>query len=150
MSKRLANTWTKTTEEAFGKSGTKGRIGEVFVIDTYTNDGYTVVDHENSRSHQLKGIDISFRKTEEEEFVTADVKHNINNWNTFYVECANTGWLFKTKADQIIHCNVDKRMLASYNVKEMQQYVSAKPSKKPLLAIEHIGSPSFVNWRFNV
>jgi hypothetical protein len=151
VSDRLTKKWTANTEAAFGESGRKGREGELYIIEVYTRNGYEVLDHEDSRKHQIAGIDISFRAANSDPFTTADVKHNLNNWNSFYVECANNGWLFKSQADKIIHCNVAKGITAEYKVSDMQDHVKAVANVElKLLKIEHMASPGFVDWKFNV
>lgn len=125
MTGRLTPEWTDTLDEAFGESGKKGRLGEQFVADTLRSWGYEVYTHDNSRSHQLSGIDITFKKSNWFKSYTADVKHNINDNNSFQVDVSEDGWLFNAGkvSDRIWHCNVDKGLMAWYGRPEMKAYV---------------------------
>lgn len=151
MSDRLTNKWTANTEAAFGEKGKRGRTGEVFVMEYLSEQGLEVVDHENDRKVQLSGIDLSFRATANTPYQTIDVKHNVNPQYTFWVEADAKGWLAKSSADWIYHVNVDKGAMAWYNPVHMRQHVQEeKLYGQKLVSFQHLDSPAFVTWKFNV
>lgn len=125
MSDRLTPEWTTTLDEAFGETGVKGRLGEEFVAQTLRDWGYEVTLHTHDRSLQVAGIDITFKKSNWYKSYTADVKHNINDSNSFTVETSPEGWLFNENkiSDRVWHCNADRGLMAWYGRPEMQKFI---------------------------
>ena len=78
MSERLTQEWTKTTEQAYGKTGAKGTIGEHFVANTLKSWGWEIELHEEDYDKQVSGIDITFRNPKWASSYTADIKANLD------------------------------------------------------------------------
>lgn len=118
MSDRLTPKWTKTLDEAFGETGTKGRLGEEFLLKVFEQWGWDTRHYENDRQAQIEGRDIEFRKPEWANFYSCDVKNNMDNYGNFWV---HKDWLYKIKADRIFHVNPNTGWLVWYGVKEMRE-----------------------------
>lgn len=127
MGERLTSEWTETTEEAFGKNGREGRIGELIVIVEQRSWGWDVTDHGNDRQKQLVGIDITFHNGKWYRPYTADVKANLHNGN-FMVETNIDGWLrnSKYKNDRVWHVENTTGWMAWYDRKDMIKYLEQK------------------------
>lgn len=125
MSERLTQEWTKTAEEAFGATGARGSIGEEFVAKTLTSWGWEVELHEEDYHKQVSGIDITFRNPSWMRSYTADVKTNLDEYGSFYVDTSSDGWLFKSgkTSDRIWHCNPETGWMAWYGRSEMQIHI---------------------------
>lgn len=135
MSDRLTPEWTSTAEEAFGPTGTKGRLGEQFLLRVFEAWGWETNDHEDNRKLQLQGKDISFRKPGWARFYTCDAKNNMDEYGKFYV---HKDWLFKVKCDRIFHVNPNTGWLVWYGVDEMRkvydtskEYIAFTPGTRP-------------------
>ncbi len=125
MGERLTKEWTRTAKEAFGETGERGTIGEHFVADAIRSWGWDCTVFEESRSKQVAGIDIEFRNPDWAYSYTADVKANIDQYGSFFIETSPTGWLFKLgkNSDRIWHCNPRTGWMAWYSRESMQQYI---------------------------
>lgn len=122
---RLTPKWTATTEEAFGSSGKKGRVGELFVINTIRSWGWEVIDTESEKSLQLQGVDIIIKKPTWQNYYSVDVKNNMTDDGSFFIETAPDGWLFNKnkRSDRIWHCNPDTGWMAWYDRQRMQSFL---------------------------
>lgn len=134
MSKRLTEEWTDTLDEAFGETGTKGRLGEEFLSKVFDKWGWEWRRNESDYQSQIEGKDIEFRNPKWYNFYSADVKANLNEYGVFYV---HKEWLFKVKCDRIFHVNPDTGWITYYGVDEMRQaydntkeYMAFKPSTR--------------------
>ena len=125
MSNRQTPEWTATLSEAYGESGLKGEIGELFLCEVLRSWGWNVIHHPSSREHQMAGVDVAFRSPEWSRYYTADVKANLNDRGIFYIETGSWEWLLNPnkKSDRIWHVNVQTGWMAWYDRKEMQRYV---------------------------
>lgn len=145
MSNRLTNEWTETAEEAFGRTGKKGTVGEEFVCSVFHhNFGWEVLHLPSTKHIQCMGIDIAFRSPNWKNWYTADVKHNIQQGQFFYIEKHKgnkNGWLLKAQCDRIIHCSIKHKMLVWYDVKKMQEYCK---NRRGLFRMYIEDVPSFV------
>ena len=56
MSDRLTPKWTETLDEAFGATGTKGRLGEEFLIESLKAWGWEVNHFESNKKMQTSGM----------------------------------------------------------------------------------------------
>ena len=127
MSDRLTSEWTPTAEGAFGQSGKKGRIGELFMMEVLKNKlGYDVVDYEDDYEKQISGIDIGFKSPAWRKYYTGDVKNNQDKYGNFYVY---RDWLFKTKADRIFHVCPESGWITYYGVPHMKNWCSYNKDK---------------------
>ena len=126
MNDRLTNRWTDTAEEAFGATGEKGRIGELFMMEVFRSWGWDFTDHEDDRKLQVAGIDITFQNPEWYNSYTCDVKNNQNEYGTFYV---HANWLMKRTylPDRVFHVNPDTGWIAWYPTKDMRQWCNKHP-----------------------
>lgn len=122
---RLVPHWTATTEEAFGDNGRNGRNGEKWLIKVIKGWGWEVIDYENDRSRQLRGHDIAIRKPGWKNFYTVDVKSNMRENGSFFVETSKEGWLRNPRHtnDRVWHINPSTGWMAWYDRKEMIDYV---------------------------
>lgn len=117
MSDRLTPAWTETLDEAFGVTGTKGRIGEEFLCKVFESWGWEYTWHQDDKQLQIDGIDITFRNPSWYNSYSCDVKANMDKFGTFFVYGS---WLFKGKSDRIFHVNPDTGWLCWYSRKDMQ------------------------------
>lgn len=135
MTNRLTSRWTESLDEAFGLTGTKGRLGEEFLIKVFESWGWEYKHHPSDKKKQLSGIDIEFKDPKWQNFYSCDSKNNMNEFGVFFVE---KKWLFKTKSDRIFHVNPDTGWVAWYSVDDMREWYDTKhdlirvtPSKTP-------------------
>jgi hypothetical protein len=135
MSDRLTSEWTKTTDEAFGASGTKGRLGEEFLARVFEAWGWDYITHSDNYDYQIEGKDISFKRPEWARFYTGDAKNNMDDTGKFFV---HKDWLFKVKCDRIFHVNPNTGWLVWYGVDEMRkvydtskEYIAFTPGTRP-------------------
>ena len=128
VNNRLTSDWTKTAEEAYGPSGKAGRSGEQWLANLLRNRGYEVTDYEDSYKHQLQGIDLVIKKSKASQQFTIDVKTNVKNDGTFFVETAETGWLLNNSkvSDFIWHVNISTGDMAWYSRSKMKNFVISK------------------------
>lgn len=122
---RLTPKWTDTLEEAFGEKGARGREAELFVKKVIESWGWEVIDHEQDYQKQIAGIDLSIRKPSWSNFYDVDVKANMNEYGTFWIEVSPTGWLFnpKKKNHRVWHVNVDTGWMAWYDREKMKVFI---------------------------
>ena len=125
---RLTNKWTKTAEEAFGPTGAKGLVGELFLMEVFKKWGWEATHNESDRKEQNEGKDITFRNPKWYSSYTCDVKNNMDRYGNFYVE---KKWLDKVKCDRIFHVNPDTGWMVWYGVDEMRKvYDNTQPMMK--------------------
>ena len=118
MSERLTSEWTGTLDEAFGATGTKGRLGEEFMEKVFESWGWEYRRNESDRKSQMEGKDIEFKKPGWANFYSGDVKNNMDIYGNFYV---HKDWLFKVSCDRIFHVNPVTGWLAWYSVDDMRK-----------------------------
>lgn len=122
MSNRLTSEWTSTLTEAFGKSGTKGREGELFVKQAILSWGWEVKDNESNYLEQVAGQDLWIKAPTWKNFYSIDVKANMNEHGAFPVII--DAWMNPKKLnDRFWHVNVDTGWMAWYSRQDMQQYI---------------------------
>lgn len=128
MSDRLTNKWTATSEEAFGASGAKGDRGEEFLMEVFASWGWRATRHQSSKTDQISGVDITFQKPTWLNSYTCDVKANLNDSGSFFVETNQYGWLFNPKktSHRIWHVNPETGWMAWYDRREMQRYIVSR------------------------
>ena len=117
-SDRQTEEWTDTLDEAFGATGTKGRLGEEFMAKVFDSWGWKWRRNESDYQAQIEGKDIEFCKPGWRNFYSGDVKNNLNEYGTFYV---HKDWLFKVKCDRIFHVNPDTGWITYYGVDQMRE-----------------------------
>ena len=151
MSKRRTPYWTRTTAQAYGPSGVKGRSGESFFIKVFKAKGWKVIDHESGRSKQCSGVDVTLKK--KDVVLTIDVKTNLKENKSFAVEVQPDGWLYNTEKTSECICHVDpiSRIYAIYPRKHMQLYIAEKRyyetnRKFIYLDKEETEKLSFIKW----
>lgn len=122
---RLTKEWTDTLVEAYGERGQKGEDGELFVKEALLSWGWLVKHYMKEYDKQLAGIDLEFKSLKWANWYTADVKNNMDDYGSFYVDTSDNGWLFsKTKkSDRIWHCNDKTGWMAWYGRQEMKDYL---------------------------
>jgi len=122
---RLVNHWTTTAEEAFGHSGAKGHQGELFVVSIMKGWKWEVELFESDYDNQVSGVDIRFKSPSWFKSYTADVKANIDDYGSFFVDTDNKGWLFNPKktSDRIWHCNPKTGWMVWYGRQEMKKFL---------------------------
>lgn len=125
MTSRKIDYWGENAEAAYGATGAKGDLGERFVANYLQSMGYHVTLH-SEQDKQRAGFDITFKKPTDEILYGADVKNNLRDDNTFFVECAPNGWLFNPEKQSklIWHCNPDTGWMAWYNRSRMQRHIT--------------------------
>ena len=80
LTDRLVKHWTATAEEAFGKSGKKGREGELFVKKAIESWGWSVTDNEEDYQSQVAGQDLWIQKPSWSNAYSIDVKNNLDQF----------------------------------------------------------------------
>lgn len=125
MSERLTKEWTPTLAEAFGESGDKGEKGELFVKAVMESWGWEVKHHKEDFQKQISGQDLEFKSPRWYSWYTADVKHNLDDYGSFYVETEDNGWLFNDRkvSHRIWHCNENTGWMAWYDREAMKKYI---------------------------
>lgn len=125
MSERLTPKWTDTLEEAFGASGARGREGELFLKKVIEGWGWEVIDNEEDKELQISGKDLMIKNPKWASFYSVDVKNNLDDRGSFYVDLSEKGWLFNPKktSDRIWHVNPQTGWMCWYGRKEMQEYM---------------------------
>lgn len=129
MSERLTKRWTDTLEEAYGKNGAKGLAGEKWVESVMHSWGWYCKLNESDYQMQIDGKDITFRNPKWANSYTGDVKNNLNDYGTFYVDLKK---LRKSKADRWFHCNPKTGWLYWYGVKEMVDFLKNREDDEPV------------------
>jgi len=123
---RLTNEWTPTLEGAFGEVGKIAREAELFVKEAIESWGWEVKDNESDYVDQVAGKDLLIKNPNWSNFYSIDVKNNMNQFGSFFVDTSLEGWLFnpKKKSDRIWHVNKDTGWMAWYGRNEMKQYIT--------------------------
>jgi len=125
LSNRLTKDWTKTTELAYGYTGKVGRTGEQWLAEILKERGYDVFDHEESHQQQVQGIDLTINGLNLSRPYTIDVKSNIKDDGTFFIEVSEKGWLRNPQkiSDCIWHVNPNTKQTARYSRKKMKTFI---------------------------
>lgn len=119
----MSKKFKKTLEEKYGKSGKKGSEGEEFFRRFYEAKGYIVIHNDDDVVLQSRGIDFCIDTGKG--LYSVDVKNNLTEYNTIYVECLPDGWLFnpKKKSEFISHVNPLSQVIVTYRRIKMQMYL---------------------------
>ena len=131
---RLTSAWTKTAEEAYGSTGKTGRNGEKWLAEFLKANKYEVIDHEDTYKSQVQGIDLTINRSDINRPYTVDVKSNIKDDGTFFVETSVDGWLLSPNkiSDCIWHVSPAMGTMAWYSRSKMRRVLN-----------ENISSSSF-------
>lgn len=122
MSERLTAKWTPTLEEAFGEKGTKGREGELFVKQAVESWGWSVKDNEADFESQVSGRDLWIKKPEWSNYYSIDVKNNLNEFGSFYIDPVQ--WMDpRKKNNRFWHVNTTTGWMAWYSREDIQEYI---------------------------
>lgn len=115
----------KSLEEKYGQSGVIGHNGEQFVANVLRSWKWDVFLTEDDITDQSSGVDIKFKSPKWSNPYTADIKSNMDDFGSFYIETDSQGWLFNNRktSDRIWHCNPDTGWMAWYNRVDMQNYI---------------------------
>ena len=140
MPGRLTPDWTPTNAGAFGATGIKGDEGENFLMEVFASWGWDATLHQgmDSRASQVQGIDITFKKPSWHRSYTCDVKANLNEFGSFFVDCNEDGWIFNPRkiSHRIWHVCPTTGWMAWYGREEMQSYIESVGLRgKPYLKI---------------
>ena len=141
MSERLTSRWTESLDDAFGLTGTKGRLGEEFLLKVFESWGWDTKHYPDDKKKQLAGIDIEFHNPNWQNFYSCDVKNNMDEYGCFYVY---KDWLYKIESDRVFHVNPDTGWIAWYSLDEMQNYFDKELDK---IRICPKKSPKFITRR---
>lgn len=141
---RLTNKWTKTTTEAFGNTipVRKGYLAERMYYK-YAMPIYDSVDYcPDNRVNQMAGVDIVLYKDTWSRPYTVDVKGNMTNSGTFFVDLTHDGWLFNPRKtnDRVCHICVDTGWAIEYDVREMRQFCKPLTSRQKSVQFNSIRS----------
>jgi hypothetical protein len=138
---RLTNQWTKTSAEAFGKTGEAGDIGEDWIHTLLKENNLDVKAFPSDKKKQISGIDIELNG------IGIDIKSNLTDLDTFYVEVKSTGWLLnECKTSEIIwHVNPRSGTTFWYKREDMVAYVKSNKPKFELLKIRNPRELNFIN-----
>lgn len=111
---------------------TKGRQGEIKVIDKLLQEGRELIDYtgiEDFLEHkhkQFKGYDIELRNEATNEMDRVDIKTNIRKGFTYLEIRKNTGkpgWFYTSQADSIITYDLENDQAYIYSLRKMRNYV---------------------------
>lgn len=138
---RLTEKWTPTLDEAFGETGTKGRIGEEFLLKVFKSWGWYTKHHEDDKKAQLEGRDIEFRKPTWSRYYSCDVKNNLWDNGRFRVY---KEWLFKVKCDRIFHVNPETGWVIWYPVDLMKEMYDNSKQYMEINARDKSSRPDFI------
>ena len=132
MSNRITSRWTTTTEEAYGRTGRQGRSGELWLAEFLRRQNYKVEDRESSKEDQMRGIDLIISGNLLTRPYTIDVKTNLQNNGSFFIETNNTGWLYNPKkvSDCIWHVNSVTGEMVWYSRKKMKNAINSVKSEQ--------------------
>lgn len=124
---RLTKEWTPTLIKAFGNkpSIVRAREAELLVINANIGWGYDVIDREESKYHQVRGIDIEIKAPTWRNYYSVDVKANMDKYGNFYVETTPDGWLRSPKkiSDRICHVCLETKWIAWYSRQDMIKWL---------------------------
>ncbi len=126
MSYRITPRWTNTAEQAYGATGKRGRAGELWLAEFLRKQKYNVEDQENSKENQLKGIDLTISGNSLPRPYTIDVKTNLQNDGSFFIETSSSGWLYNSTktSDCIWHINNVTKEMIWYSRKKMKNAIN--------------------------
>lgn len=146
MSGRLTQEWTPTLEEAFGAKGAKGRQGELYVRGVIESWGWEVEDNESDYQQQIAGQDLWIKKPEWYKFYSVDVKANMCDNGSFYIEPQQ--WMNPSKKnDRFWHVNVETGRMAWYSRQDMQQYIRNNKLEEKFWITPSTKIPVHITWR---
>lgn len=137
MSNRLTPNWTKHVQQAYGQTGVKGFNGETWLATLLKEKGYDVTIHEDNKQLQLQGIDITVDRNDLPKPITIDVKANIKQDGTFFIETSKKGWLLNPKktSNLIWHVDPTTGWTARYSRKTMVSVLSQLSHTADLFAL---------------
>lgn len=141
MGERLTPLWTPTTAQAYGASGERGRLGEVYVINILRENNIQAIDFEEEKQQQIEGVDI-----ETDQF-TIDVKTNLKR-GEFFIETGSSGWLFHPRktSDIILHVDPQTSNIVWYRRAEAQSKIRKTALSSDLIRItQHNFRPDFMS-----
>ena len=121
----------------------------MFVAEAIRSWGWSVKDHENDHGMQISGVDLSIKKPTWHSYYTVDVKGNMRDDMSFYIETTPKGWLFNPKknSNRVWHVNVHTGWMAWYDREKMKAYVtSLKLGSKEFTWVSKADQLSFVTW----
>jgi len=149
MGDRLTSEWTDTAEEAFGSTGAKGRIGELFMIEVFKKWGWEVSDEEDNKYYQTRGVDLQFRRPCWKKSYSCDVKNNMNEYGSFYV---HKDWLLNPRHinDRYFHVNPDTGWVAFYSAADMKTWYRRYHINEEYVRIDPTTGPAFIKRSKNV
>ncbi|NBX49935.1 hypothetical protein EBT25_08330 [bacterium] len=151
---RLTSQWTETLGEAFGERGERGREAELWLFNVLAKFWkWEVIDHEGDINRQKKGHDLSIRAPHWKHFYTVDVKGNMRDDGSFFVETGKDGWLRKQGKtnDRVWHVNVRTGWMAWYDPKDMINYLrQTGRMEEGLLLINPTDCKRFISRRKHV
>lgn len=126
MSYRITSKWTDTAEQAYGATGKRGRDGELWLAEFLRKQRYKVEDCENSKENQMKGIDLTISGNSLQRPYTIDVKTNLQNDGSFFIETSSSGWLYSSTkiSDCIWHVNNITGEMIWYSRKKMKNAIN--------------------------
>lgn len=115
--------------EKFGKDGIKGSLGEIWFYNHLLETYDQVIDYRDDSIWQMFGIDFAIKKEKWSRYFLLDVKTNLRSDGTFFLEvdggrgCRKMGWFLASKADRIVHLNVEEEKFLWYDLPEMREYM---------------------------
>lgn len=134
MSNRLTHKWTKTNEEAFGKSGKIGDAGELVVLKILKEIfGDNVEHYQSNKERQLQGHDF-----------TINDKYGIDlktNWHGGDV-LVDADKIWNSNAKFWMHLNLKTHEYKIYHVSDMRQYLKDKTPKQTKCGYCYFVSPT--------
>lgn len=141
QSNRLTSEWTLRSEQAFGATGKAGDEGENWTKKILEDCGYEVKFYPSDKEKQIAGIDIELNN------VAIDIKSNLTDKDTFYVETKQSGWLFNPikKSTVIWHVNPRNGKTYWYLRSDMIEYAKKRRNGFELLKISKPSSLPFIH-----
>lgn len=133
MSDRIAPVWTKTTTEAFGDNSStrKGIEAEIMYFE-YAQSIYDDVEYfPDNYQMQIRGIDVRFMKAGWTRPYSTDVKGNMWEDGTFFIDNTEEGWLRNSRYinDRVCHICVHNGNAYEYDRVYMMRRMNDFPRK---------------------
>ena len=119
MGDRLTSAWTKTSEQAFGRSGKIGDDGEIALLTKLRELGLEVDRNGEDKELQLKGWDLTL--TDGDDKFGADVKTNLFGDRIVYVDKAK---IWNSEAFMWFHYDRKTGRFLWYLVDEMREWLT--------------------------
>lgn len=124
--------------EKFGQAGLKGSIGEKWFFKHLKETYDEVQDYREDYIWQMFGVDFGIKRKNWSRFFLLDVKTNLKDNGTFYIELdagrwkSKIGWFFTSRADRIVHVNPEKEHFIWYDLSEMREELFFRNTKEYL------------------